>query len=393
MELTRKQQEGLLRAVEKYNNGDPYVCISGYAGSGKSTLIRFIISALDVDPNTEVAYVAFTGKAANVLKNKGCPNPTTAHRLMYKAKLMPNGKFAYFPKDIIEEYKVIVVDEISMLPLRMWQQLLKYKIFIIACGDPGQLPPVTEGDNNHVLERPDIFLDEIMRQAQDSEIIRLSMDIREGKSLNLFNGKEVRILDRKDVVDGMFDWADQILCATNKERNSLNNKIRMFHNRGPEPENGDKVIALHNDWDMMTLEGTPLTNGQIGTLIMPDKRELVLPYYVADFPVPIIRAKFQTEEDEYFECLDMDYNLFKTGEKTLTGRQEYALMRNKNTQHLVPYEFTYAYAITVWKAQGSEWNKVLLFEENFPHDKIDHKKYLYTGITRASEKIVIIRKD
>lgn len=137
MELTRKQQEGLLKAVEKYNNGDPYVCISGYAGSGKSTLIRFIISALDIDPNTEVAYVAFTGKAANVLKNKGCPNPTTAHRLMYKAKLMPNGKFAYFPKEIIEDYKVIVVDEISMLPLRMWQQLLKYKIFIIACGDPG----------------------------------------------------------------------------------------------------------------------------------------------------------------------------------------------------------------------------------------------------------------
>ena len=69
----------------------------------------------------------------------------------------------------------------------------------------------------------------------------------------------------------------------------------------------------------------------------------------------------------------MDYNLFKTGEKTLTGRQEYALMRNKNTRHLIPYEFTYAYAITVWKAQGSEWNKVLLFEENFPYNKIGDK--------------------
>ena len=394
MELTLKQNQGLKIAVEKYKNKEPYVCVSGYAGSGKSTLIRFIIAALDVNPDTEVAYVAYTGKAANVLKSKGCPNPTTAHKLLYKARLMPDGKYRFMPLDRLETaYKVIVVDEISMLPQAMWIQLLKHKAFIIACGDPGQLPPVSADENNHVLDNPDIFLDEIMRQAQDSEIIRLSMDIREGKPLSLLKGGEVQVIDKSQVVNGMYDWADQILCATNRTRVALNNEIRKYYGRGEFPEDGDKVIALHNDWDTCTLAGTPLTNGQIGTLICPDKRQLYLPPYVSHNPIDILRSKFKTEEGEDFECFDMDYKLFTTGDKALDGRQEYLLRKNKATQFLVPKEFTYAYAITTHKSQGSEWDKVLIFEENFPFDREEHKRWLYTAVTRASKKLVLVRKD
>ena len=76
MELTAKQEEALKIAVVRYQIGMPYTVIAGYAGSGKSTLVKFIISALNI-PDEKVAYVAYTGKAANVLKNKGCPNATT----------------------------------------------------------------------------------------------------------------------------------------------------------------------------------------------------------------------------------------------------------------------------------------------------------------------------
>ena len=111
-------------------------------GTGKSTLIKFIISALEgVNPQKDVCYVAYTGKAANVLQQKGCPNATTAHQLLYKAKPMPNGSYKFIKKERLE-YKVIVVDEISMLPRQMWEQLLTNKIYILATGDPGQLPPV-----------------------------------------------------------------------------------------------------------------------------------------------------------------------------------------------------------------------------------------------------------
>lgn len=109
-------------AVERYRRGEKYTVISGFAGSGKSTLVKFIINALDVDPETEVAYVAFTGKAAAVLSQKGCPNATTAHKLLYKAKPMPNGTYKFIPRDILEkDYSVIVVDEVSMLPTELWK--------------------------------------------------------------------------------------------------------------------------------------------------------------------------------------------------------------------------------------------------------------------------------
>jgi exodeoxyribonuclease-5 len=209
--LTKKQEEGLKIAVERFRNNEKYTIISGYAGSGKSTLVKFIISALEIDPDNEVAYVAFTGKAAAVLTQKGCPNATTAHKLLYRAKPMPNGTYKFIPKDVLEEgIRVVVVDEVSMLSKDLWHQLLKHPVHIIALGDPAQLPPINPEDDNHVLDKPHIFLDEIMRQAQDSEIIRLSMWLREGKPLAQYpcSKEQVQIINKGDIVTGMYEWAD-----------------------------------------------------------------------------------------------------------------------------------------------------------------------------------------
>ena len=54
-------------------------------------------------------------------------------------------------------------------------------------------------------------------------------------------------------------------------------------------------------------------------------------------------------------------------------------------------EFTYGYAVTTHKAQGSEWDKVLILEEKFPFEKEEHARWLYTAVTRASEKLVLVR--
>jgi ATP-dependent exoDNAse (exonuclease V) alpha subunit len=59
---------------------------------------------------------------------------------------------------------------------------------------------------------------------------------------------------------------------------------------------------------------------------------------------------------------------------------------------VVPKEFAYAYAITCHKAQGSEWDKVLVLEERFPFDKEEHARWLYTACTRASEKLILVRR-
>ena len=114
MILTKKQEEGLLTSIERYNSNCKYTVISGYAGTGKSTLVRFIIEALDVDEN-DVCYCAFTGKAAEVLRKKGNKNTCTLHKLLYESIPKPNGGFIRKPKPSIG-YKIVVVDEISMAP-------------------------------------------------------------------------------------------------------------------------------------------------------------------------------------------------------------------------------------------------------------------------------------
>ena len=58
----------------------------------------------------------------------------------------------------------------------------------------------------------------------------------------------------------------------------------------------------------------------------------------------------------------------------------------------MPREFEYGYAITCHKAQGSEWDKVLVIEENFPWNKEEHIRWLYTAATRSSEKLVIVQQ-
>ena len=393
--LTNKQEEGLRLAVERYKLGERYTVISGFAGSGKSTLIKFIVDALPIDPEKDVAYVAFTGKAATVLQQKGCQNATTAHKLLYRAKPMPNGTYKFYPKIKGEiTYKVIVVDEVSMLPRPMWELLLTHNTYILATGDPGQLPPVNPDDDNHVLDKPHVFLDEIMRQAQDSEIIRLSMHIREGKPLSTFEcaGEQVQIFDKSQIVSGMYDWADQVLCATNIQRNKINNFVREQKGFGPEPAIGDKIISLRNHWDFASSSGDwALTNGSIGTIEYMTERPIWVPKYIYDKPIPYLFTDVSLDDGDKFNSIPIDYNSLKKGEMTLNPKQMYLLNKQKNLLD-APYEFAYAYAITVHKSQGSEWNRVLLFEEWFPNAIEEHKKWLYTGCTRASEKLVIIKK-
>jgi exodeoxyribonuclease-5 len=394
MQLTIRQEEGLRIAVDRFNNREPYTCIAGYAGSGKSTLIRFIIAALGLE-DWQVAYVAFTGKAAKVLSQKGCPNATTAHKLLYWAAPTPQGTFIFKPKPNLGlGLKLIVVDEVSMLPRQMWELLLKHRIYILATGDPGQLPPINPDDDNHVLDKPHVFLDEIMRQAQESEIIRLSMHIREGKTLATFDAsrKEVMITDMSQITTGMYEWADQILCATNARRNDINQAMRTIKGFGAEPEVGDKVISLRNHWNDFSNTGNALTNGTIGYIEDYTRSSFYVPRHIYEpGSLDVLCTTVKTEDEDKFEGLWLDYKALTTGEKTLSNKQEYQMNKYKSCPD-APYEFVYGYAITCHKAQGSEWSKVLVFEERFPFSAEDHKRWLYTACTRASEKLVIVKK-
>lgn len=390
MTLTNKQEDGLKLAVSRFKAHEPWTCIAGYAGTGKSTLVKFIIAALNLRPD-DVAYVTFTGKAASVLRHKGCPNAMTAHKLLYYSKRMPNGKFVFSPRKTLEgNYSLIVVDEISMLPNDLWELLLSHKKHVIALGDPFQIPPIDKKQDNHVLDTPHIFLDEIMRQAQESEIIRLTMDIRNYKPPMYNKGNEIQVLRPSEVVDGMYSWADQIICATNRKRHEINSYMRQAAGRSEEPESGDKIICCRNCWETLDLSGeNALVNGTIGTL---GEFEIGYQEYpIFGFPsVPVMHSQLFTNEG-IFEDVILDYQALKDGKPFLTSEQAYQIYRRSDLKNLEPVEFNYGYAITGHRAQGSEWDKVLVFEEKFPFDKEEHARWLYTACTRSASKLVLVR--
>ena len=396
MELNEKQKNGLTLALQRYKNKEKYTVIAGYAGAGKSTLVRFIIEELKTYgvKETDVCFACFTGKAAQVLLKKGNKNVITLHKLLYKSIPKESGGFVRIPNPSIP-YKIVVVDEVSMAPKTLMDLLFKHDVYVICLGDPFQLPPVDKKEDNHLLDAPHIFLDEIMRQAQESEIIQLSMAIRENRPIEVFQGKEVQILNKEELNTGMLTWADQILVATNATRVSINAQMRKLLNFGEKPQDGDKIICLRNYWDCFSDNEEPLVNGTIGILKDSFLTKRYLPRIVKSTDglshIDLIIGDFISDSGMHFHSLEMDKKMIDTGEFSLDWKTVYQLNRNPKTRDIPPLEFTYGYAITCHKAQGSEWDKVLVIEEKFPFDKIEHARWLYTAVTRSSEKLVLVR--
>lgn len=389
--LTKKQEEGLKVAIQRFLDGEKYTVISGYAGTGKSTLVKFIVQSLPgINPDTDVVYATFTGKAAQVLMSKGNQNAMTLHRLLYESIPKPDGTFLHRPR-LSVDFPIVVVDEVSMAPKDMMELLFLHNCYVICLGDPFQLPPIDKNSDNHLLDSPHVFLDEVMRQAKESEIIRMTMDIRDGVKLEDFDGKDVKIYNQSALNTGMLLWADQIICATNRTRIQINNNIRDLLGRGNMPEDGDKVICLRNYWDNWADNGDYLVNGTIGYLKNVYSSFNAIPYFFGGGLIDITRADFISDTDADYGNLQMDTKEILTGERCLDNKTIYRLMRSRKFASLVPYEFTYGYCITCWKAQGSQWGKVLVIEEAFPFDIETHQRFIYTAATRAIEKLVLIR--
>lgn len=393
MELTKKQEEGLKIAVARHKSREKYTVISGYAGTGKSTLVKFIIDALDVDQN-KVVYATYTGKAAEVLRKKGNPNAITLHKLLYDSIPRQGGGFIRIPKKQLD-YSIVVVDEVSMVPKTMVDMLLKHKVYVIFLGDPFQLPQIDKKETHTLLDKPHIFLDQVMRQAAESEIIQLTMKIRNGEQIDFMSGKEVIIAPKTSLVTGHLTWADQIICATNASRISLNNQMREILGYSGLPQDGERMICLRNYWEDFSEDGSSsLVNGMTGIIKNPFESFRMAPMYVKmkNHKMDIIQGDFISDDGKTFNSVEMDKGMITTGEFSLDWRETYALGQLKNKiGDIVPREFTFGYAITCHKSQGSEWDKVLVIEERFPFDKKEHARWLYTACTRAAEKLVLVR--
>lgn len=237
-----------------------------------------------------------------------------------------------------------------------------------------------------VLDHPHIFLDEITRQEAESEIVQLSMRIRNGEYIEPFKGNTVQVLSMRDLTKGMYLWADQVIAGKNDTRRSINSEMRelIMDADNPEPIVGDKVICLRNNWDIISFHGDALVNGMTGRIsnIKIKNFYKLFTYYYR----PFFSFNFMLDDGDNFEEIVADYQLLTTGEPTVNRENWKTIPRP-----FKPNEFDYGYCITCWKAQGDEFNKVLFLAERVGNmGSEEYQKYLYTGVTRAREKLVLI---
>jgi exodeoxyribonuclease-5 len=357
------QQDEALSAVARWlkEGGAQVFRLFGYAGTGKTTLAKHIAD----DVEGEVIFGAFTGKAASVLRAKGCRDASTIHAMIYRSKASDEGGplFALNRSGPAAKADLIIIDECSMVDEELGRDLLSFGKPVLVLGDPAQLPPV-KGGGFFTASEPDAMLTEVHRQATDNPIIRLSMTIREGGRLAPGAHGESRVLRRSEIETEAVTGADQILVGLNRTRRLYNGRIReLMGYRDPMPAAGEKLVCLRNDklkgllnggtWTIQALR--PSQNGLVRLDLMPEDERRRRPVEVAVLP-------------QFFE-----------------GREEEIPLPMRRESD----EFTYGYALTVHKAQGSQWDDVVLFDESFAFRE-HRSRWLYTAITRAAKRITVV---
>src|SRR5262249_43436350 len=245
-------QDSALKAVADWlkarpgRSGTPQVFrLFGFAGTGKTTLARHIADGVD----GEVKFAAFTGKAALVMRNKGCDNASTIHSLIYRAREsgVEQPSFELWDDAPASKAKLIVIDECSMVDAELGRDLMSFNVPLLVLGDPAQLPPIAGGGFFTDAE-PDAMLTEVHRQAQDDPIVRLSMDIREGRRLMPGQYGDTAVVERAGLDPQRVLSADQVLVGRNATRRAYNQRMRERRGFSDAlPMQGDKLVCLRNN--------------------------------------------------------------------------------------------------------------------------------------------------
>ena len=363
--------------------------LSGAAGTGKTTLIKYFIERMNI-PLNRVAFVAYMGKASMQMARNGLP-AQTIHSLIYEYKKVPetdeNGEYVFrkngrpkmtmgfvLREKLEKDIDLIVVDEGSTVDEKTGKDILSFGIPVIVLGDLNQLPPVY--GKPIFLTNPDCILTQVMRQEEGNPIVWLAHRVLDGESLPLGVYGKSSVIGKADLNNYILKEADVVLTASNKLRNEINTMFREQITpvrKLDAPNLGEKIICRRNNWKKSIDDVIYLTNGTVGTVTYVDIESFDGNKIKIDFKPDFLQKKFKN--------LFIDY---KRMFENPGGKQE----MKKGTRKIDEFEF--AYAITTHLSQGSQYNNVVFLNERTHFNKETYKKLQYTAITRAIDKITIV---
>ena len=404
----------------------------GHAGSGKSTVLKFALDELGLSPHRSakdgpcvpgVVTATFTGKAALVLSRKGTL-ARTIHSLIYSAieateeeieaatqkireaedaarrltgferitaeagieamrqalSAMKHPRFALNPQSDAADARLIVLDEVSMVGEEMARDLMSFGKPILVLGDPGQLPPI-KGEGAFTRDAPDVMLTEIHRQAAESAIIRLATMARKGEPIGFGTyDTHVAKLRKGDITPEQALRGGQLICGMNATRLQLNNAMRAaagfggsFLPTGP----GEKIICLKNQNDLGLINGMFITLEDI-----VDEGSLYFSAQVTD------------EDGRRVGPLDAEgrpgrLRLYKGHFEDHIALDKRRHDRDWRAKKRLT-EASFGWAITAHKAQGSQWENVIVWDDGLGRTELDRRRWLYTAITRAERGLVLL---
>lgn len=419
IQLNDQQAAGLKKVVAWYPGGDhpahggQVFRWFGYAGTGKTFTAARIPEALGLQ---RVVFGTYTGKAASVLRRSlakyGVGFPvTTIHSAIYKPttskaarealeaareelfelnsrpevitsvmaarvkeleaqlpELEANARRLRFELNPDSEWAcadLIILDEVSMVNESLARDIESFGVPILVLGDPAQLPPV-EGGGHYTNARPNVMLTRIERQAMEgSPVIELATRVRLSRDGEL--GLEPRDFGAKSLKLALA--ADMVLTYTNRQRWKMITAIRTARGLPEHPEAGDVIMNLTNNGDQGVF------NGQVFGVLAR----------VAEEPTLGWTLLVRDEEGHEREIKVYREGFLGQGEQE---RAKGAFLGGKGDRLLC----TFAQAITVHKAQGSEASKVYVVNETaLMRDREQARRWLYTAVTRAKDKVIISR--
>lgn len=371
--LNEQQQSAFVRICDFVINGarGDVLILSAFAGSGKTYLLNKVVEYITMTTGKNISLVAFTGRAASLL-----PNGRTCHSLLYRAELDSDGNLVRWVQKTAAEIRdeagsAIFVDEGSMLPKSMHEQLVGIGLPILYSGDIAQLPSIDKDNPNFSvmtdLDSEVITLSENMRIDPDAlGIFQITSHLRDNNSIPRKIGPGLKITTKGAVFKRDYHMEHQfdvVICGMNKTRKRLNSIIRGARGYDDQtPQIGEKVICLNND----IIGGTRINNGELFIV------EVVFPgQHHSTYVIRGVNNGSRVTVSVPHYCWD---------EETIRYED-----KNAST-HFTPFAF--GYTISCHKSQGGTFDSVLFVDEDVSFF-LSQQKYRYTGVSRAAKKLTI----